>query len=92
MKIVLLTAKFESPVVVRRKLQVEFGKNRPTEAFIKRTFVRFCEIGTGEDREHHPKVQNKRSTKFVMSFKINHNQVSVPLHQLVAFRRQQHIE
>ena len=52
MKIVLLIAKFESPVVVRRKLQVEFGKNMPTEAFIKRTFIRFCEIGTGEDREH----------------------------------------
>ena len=52
MQIVLLIAKFESPVVVRRKLQVEFGKNRPTEACNKRTFVRFCETGTGEDREH----------------------------------------
>ena len=52
MKIVLLIAKFESPVVVRRKLQVEFDKNRLTETCIKRTFVRFCETGTGEDREH----------------------------------------
>ena len=52
MKVVLLIAKFESPVVVRRKLQVEFGKNRPTEACIKRTFVRFCETGTEEDRKH----------------------------------------
>ena len=52
MKIVLLIAQFESAVVVRRKLQVEFGKNRPTEVCIKRTFVRFCETGTGEDREH----------------------------------------
>ena len=33
-KVVLLMAKFESPVVVRRKLQVEFGKNTPTEACI----------------------------------------------------------
>ena len=52
MKIALLIAKFESPVVVRRKLQVEFGRNRSTEACIKRTFVRFCETGKGEDREH----------------------------------------
>jgi len=35
-------AKFESPVVVRRKLQVEFGKNTPTEVCIKATFDRFC--------------------------------------------------
>ena len=52
MEIVLLIAKFESLAVVRRKLQVEFGKNKPTEACIKRTFVRFCETCTGEDREH----------------------------------------
>ena len=52
MKTVLLVVKFESPVVIRRKLQVEFGKNGPTEACIKRTFVRFCETGTGEDPEH----------------------------------------
>ena len=51
-KIVLLMARFESSVVVRRKLQVEFGKNRPTEACIKRRFVRFCETGTGENREY----------------------------------------
>ena len=41
-KIVLLMAKFESPVVVRRKLQVEFGKNTPTKVCIKATFDRFC--------------------------------------------------
>ena len=52
MKIVLLIAEFESPVVVRRKLQVWFDKNRPTEACIQRIVVRFCEIGTGGDREH----------------------------------------
>ena len=45
-------AAFESSVVVERKLQVEFGKNRPTEALIKRTFVRFCKTATGEDWEH----------------------------------------
>jgi transposase len=39
-------------MVVRRKLQVEFGKNIPTEAWIKRTSDRFCETGTVEDREH----------------------------------------
>ena len=64
MKIVLLIAKFESPVVVRRKLQGEFGKNRPIEAFIERTFVRFCEIGTGKDREHldsPPKITKQKS-------------------------------
>ena len=51
-KIVLLMAKFESPVVVRRKLQVEFGKNTPTEVCIKATFDRFCATGTVEDRDH----------------------------------------
>jgi hypothetical protein len=42
-------AKFESPAVVRRKLQVDFGEDTPTEACIKRTFERFCETGTVKD-------------------------------------------
>ena len=33
-KIVLLIAKFELPVVVRRKLQVALSKNTPTEICI----------------------------------------------------------
>jgi hypothetical protein len=49
-KIVLLMAKFESATVVKRKLQVEFGKNTPTEYCIRSTFERFCETGTVEDR------------------------------------------
>lgn len=51
-KIVLLMAKFESPAIVRRKLQVEFGKNTPTEVCIKATFDRFCDTGTVFDRQH----------------------------------------
>lgn len=49
-KIVLLMAKFESPVMVRRKLQLEFGQDTPSEDTISRTFHRFCETGTVEDR------------------------------------------
>ena len=36
-------AKFQSPVVVRRKSQIEFGKNTLSEACIKH---RFYPIGT----------------------------------------------
>jgi transposase len=50
-KIVLLMIKFESPIVVKRKLQVEFDKNTPSEVCIKEVFQRFCETGTVEDRE-----------------------------------------
>ncbi len=50
-KIVFLMAKFESPIVVKRKLQVEFGKNTPSENCIKFTLQRFYETGTVEDRE-----------------------------------------
>jgi hypothetical protein len=50
-KIVLLMAKFESPTVVRRKLQIEFGNKTPSVVSIQATFERFCETGTVEDRE-----------------------------------------
>ncbi len=50
-KIVLLMAKFESPIVVQRKLQAEFGKNAPKKDCIISTFQRFCETGTVENRE-----------------------------------------
>ncbi|CAF1680033.1 unnamed protein product, partial [Adineta ricciae] len=43
-------AKFESPAVVRRKLQVDFGEDTPTEACIKRTFERFCETDCSVSR------------------------------------------
>ena len=39
-------------MVVRRKLQVEFGKNTSTEDCIKCTFDRFCATGIVEDREY----------------------------------------
>ena len=45
-EIVLLMAKFESPVVLKRKLQVEFGNKTPSEFTIKATFERFCETDT----------------------------------------------
>ncbi len=38
-------------MVVKRKLQIEFGKNTPSEKCIKVTFERFCETGTVEDRQ-----------------------------------------
>ena len=44
--------KFESSMVVRRKLHVELGKNTPTEAYIKRTFDRLGATGIVEDREY----------------------------------------
>ena len=50
-KIVLLMSKFESPVVVRRKLQIELGKDTPIETCIKYTFDRFCGTSRVKDRE-----------------------------------------
>jgi transposase len=50
-QIVLLMAKYESPAIVRRKLQVEFGRSIPSEGCITATFQRFCETGTVEDKE-----------------------------------------
>ncbi|CAF4838974.1 unnamed protein product, partial [Rotaria sp. Silwood2] len=49
--IVLLMAKYESPAIVRRKLQVEFGRSIPSEGCIAVTFQPFCETGTVEDKE-----------------------------------------
>ena len=43
--------KFESPAVVRRKLQVEFDRNTPCEGTITYTFQRFSETGIVEDKE-----------------------------------------
>ena len=44
-------AKYESAAVVRRKLQIEFGRSTPSEGCITVTFQRFCETGTVEDKE-----------------------------------------
>ncbi|CAF3419729.1 unnamed protein product [Rotaria sp. Silwood2] len=44
--------KFDSALVVKRKLWAEFGKNTPGETCIRDTFQRFCETATVEDREH----------------------------------------
>ena len=84
-------AKSESPVIIRQKFKVESGKNTSIEGSIKHTCDRLCATGAAEDQEH-PKLQNKRSMKFVMSLKTNHNQMFTPLQQLVPFHRQQHIE
>ncbi len=78
-KIVLLMAKFESPAVVRRKLQVDFGEDTPTEACIKRTFERFRETGTVEDRERSgrpPKITEEKINE-VRDFIQNEPQSSV---------------
>ena len=42
---------FESPTIVQRKLEAEFGKNTPKKNCIIATFQRFCETGTVENRE-----------------------------------------
>ena len=44
-------AKFESPIIVKRKLQAEFDKNTPTKVCIATTFGRFCEAGIVGYRE-----------------------------------------
>jgi DDE superfamily endonuclease/Helix-turn-helix domain (DUF4817) len=50
-KCVLLMAKFNSICVVKRKLNAEYGKNSPSESAIRKTFHRFCETGSVENRE-----------------------------------------
>ena len=48
-KIVLLMAKFESSVIVRRTVQAEFGQDTLNEDTIRGTFQRFCETSTVKD-------------------------------------------
>ncbi len=62
-KIVLLMAKFESPIVEKQKVQVEFGNNTSSEVCIAATFQHFCEIGTMEERSRTfwKTVENHRS-------------------------------
>lgn len=48
---VLLMTKFESPILVTRKLQVEFGEQTPGVDCIRKTFQRFCKTRTVEDRQ-----------------------------------------
>lgn len=49
-KIALRMIQFESPCIVRRTLQAEFAPNTSGKDTIKRTFRRFCETGTVENR------------------------------------------
>lgn len=51
-------AKFESATLVRRKLQAEFGQKIPGEDCITKTFQRFCETGTVEDRQRSGRPSN----------------------------------
>ena len=78
-QIVLLMAKYESPAVVRRKLQVEFGKNTPSEGCITVTFQRFCETGTVEDKERsgRPSKITEEKIEEVQGFLENQPQSSV---------------
>ena len=62
-KIVLLVAKFKSPVIVRRTLQAEFGQDTPSEDTIRRTFQRFCKTGTVEDCERSGRPSTIREGK-----------------------------
>ncbi len=41
-KLVLLMTKFESPIVLKLKLHVQFGKNASSENCIKVRSQRFC--------------------------------------------------
>ncbi len=70
-KIVLLMVKFDLHMVVKRKLTPS-SSNTPGEDCIGITFQRFYETGTVEDRQ---KLQKKKSMKFMMFVKVNHNQV-----------------
>ncbi len=45
-KFVLLMTKFESPIVLKLKLHVQFGKNAPSENCIIVRSQRFCETVT----------------------------------------------
>ena len=63
-KIAPLMAKLESSVVIRRKLQAEFGKYTSTEACIKRSFDRFCATAKVEDREHRGRPSKITAQKF----------------------------
>ena len=64
-------AKFESPIIVKRKLQAEFGKNTPSEVCIAATFERFCETGTVEYQERSerpPKITDGKVEEVHMIF------------------------
>ena len=50
-KIVLLMAKFESPVLVRQTLQTKFEQDTSSEDTVRRAFQRFYETGTVKDRQ-----------------------------------------
>jgi hypothetical protein len=73
-KIVLLMAKFDSLVIVRRTLQAEFSQDTPSEATIRRIFQRFYETGTVNIvnvPEDHQRLQRKRSMRFMMFVELN---------------------
>ena len=55
--------KSELLVVVTRKWQDEFSKNTSIEAYINRTFDRFCAISTVEDREHPHRLSKIKEQK-----------------------------
>ena len=93
-KIVLLIAKSDSPAVVKRKLQLEFGQKTPGEDCITKTFQRFCETSTVEDRPRsgRPPKLKKRSMRFMMFVQRNRAQVFELLPLGVLSREQPPIE
>ncbi|CAF3178071.1 unnamed protein product [Rotaria socialis] len=95
-KIVLLMAKFESPVAVRRQLQTEFGTNVSTKTCTTKIFERFCETGTVEDRERFGRpskiTEEKVDEVHDVFLKVNHNQVFELSQWLAPFLEQQLIE
>ncbi len=88
-------AKFESPILVKRKLQVEFGEQTPGVDCIRDTFQRFVKLaqwGIDNVREDHASLMKKKSTKFAILFRMNHDQLFELLQQLALLHQQLRIE
>ena len=68
-RIVILTAKFESITLVRRELQKEF-KNISTDKTIKRIYAKFCETGSVDELPHggRPKKYNENDVMILKPF------------------------
>lgn len=79
MSLEVLLAKFESSIVLKRKLQLEFGKQTPIVYCIRDTFERFCETGTVKDRQRsgRPSMITEEKIDEVYEFIQNESQSSV---------------
>jgi hypothetical protein len=75
-------ANFESAMVVKRKLWIEFGTDKSGLIRTKDTFERFCKTDTVEDRERSgrpSKITEEKIEQVSEVLKINRNRVFGPL-------------